>query len=149
MHWLPLNRKASGTFISDYTPVGTGTVAAYFNDPRSFSWTNGTPSTSGNDTSGATTSGIGAGFTFSVVADTTQRTLIVYVGGSNSTGKLTAHLSDVSAADYVDTSLNGSGRYDGFYTLTFKAASAGKQLRVTWTQTAGTGSVSLQAAALK
>jgi hypothetical protein len=149
VHWLPLNRKASGTFISDYTPVGTGTVAAYFDDPRSFSWTNGTPSTSGNDTSGATTSGIGAGFTFSVVADTTQRTLIVYVGGSNSTGKLTAHLSDASAADYVDTSLSGSGRYDGFYTLTFKAASAGKQLRVTWTQTAGTGSVSLQAAALK
>ncbi len=149
VHWLPLNRKAVGGFISDYTPVGTANVTTYFDDPRSFVWTDGTPSASGNDSAGATTSGIGAGFTFSVAADTTSRTLIVYVGGFNSTGRLVAHLSDASAADYVDASLAGSGRYDGFYTLTYKAASAGKQLQITWTQAAGPGSISLQAAVLR
>ena len=35
-------------------------------------------------------------------ADTTTRTLLVYVGGWTSGGKLVAHLSDSSAADFVD-----------------------------------------------
>jgi hypothetical protein len=148
-HWLPFNRMAGGVRISDYVPVGTGNVSTYFDDPRTFTWTNGTPTLIGNDNSGATTSGIGAGVSFSVAADTTPRTLIIYVGGINSTGKLTAHLSDGSAADFVDMSLTGSGRYGGTYTLTFKSASAGQQLVVTWTQAAGTGSISLQAAAVR
>jgi hypothetical protein len=58
-------------------------------------------------------------------------------------------LSDASADDYVDTSLTGISRYDGFYTLTFKAASPGQSLQVTWTQAAGAGSITLQAAALQ
>jgi hypothetical protein len=149
VHWLPLNRKQSGGLISDYSAVGTNTVNAYSNDPRSFTWSNGTPTASGNDSAGATTTGLNAGFTFSVPAGTTPRTLIIYVGGVNSTGKLTAHLSDASAADYVDTSVSGSGRYDGVYKLTFKAASDGRRLQVTWTQAAGSGSLALQAAALQ
>jgi hypothetical protein len=149
VHWLPLNRKASTGLISNYVAVGTGTVTAYSGDPRSFVWTNGTPNATGNDTSGAASSGIGAGFSFSVPADTTTRSLVVYVGGFNSTGKLTAHLSDSSAVDFVDTSLTGTGRYDGYYSLVFHAASAGKQLQITWTQTGGSGSITLQGAALR
>ena len=149
IHWLPLNRKASSNLISDYQPVGTGTVTAYFDDARSFVWSNGTPTASGSDSAGATTTGIGTGFTFSVPAGTAPRTLVIYVGGTNSTGKLTAHLSDVSAADFVDTSISGSARYDGLYTLTFHAASEGQQLQVTWTQSAGSGSIALQAAVLQ
>jgi hypothetical protein len=148
-HWLPFNRKSGAGFISNYTAVGTANVTTYTNDPRSFVWSNGTPTASGNDAGGATASGAGAGFTFTVTADTTTRTLLVYIGGAGTTGRLTAHLSDASAADYVDTSLGGTGRYDGVYTLVFHAASAGQQLRVTWTQASGSGSVSLQAAALQ
>ena len=149
IHWLPLNRKLSSNLISDYQPVGTGTVTAYFDDARSFVWSNGTPTGSGSDSAGATTTGIGTGFTFSVPAGTAPRTLVIYVGGTNSTGKLTAHLSDVSAADFVDTSISGSARYDGLYTLAFHAASEGQQLQVTWTQSAGSGSIALQAAVLQ
>ena len=149
IHWLPVNRKLSGSLISDYVPVGTGTVTAYFDDARTFTWSNGTPNAAGNDSAGATTTGVGAGFSFSVAAGTAPRTILVYVGGTNSTGRLTAHLSDASAPDYVDVSISGSARYDGLYTLTFHAASEGQQLQITWTQAAGAGSISLQAAALQ
>ena len=149
IHWLPLNRKASGGFIGDYVPVGNATITAYSDDPRSFTWTDGTPNANGTDSTGATTSGTGAGFSFSVAADTTTRTLLVYVGGLNSAGALSAHLSDSSAPDLINLPLSGSGRYDGFYTLVYKAASAGQQLQITWTQTTGVGSITLQGATLQ
>ena len=149
VHWLPLNRKQSAGLISDYTAVGSGVIQSYSSDPRAFTWTDGSPTASGSDTSGATVSGVGNGFTFSVPAGTASRTLIIYVGGSNSVGKLTAHLSDASAPDFIDTSLSGSGRYDGFYTLDFHAASGGQKLQITWTQLSGSGSISLQGAALQ
>jgi hypothetical protein len=92
--------------------------------------------------------GLGNGFQISAPADTTTRTLTVYVGGYASGGKLTAHLSDGSAADYGSTSLSGSGHYDGVYTLTYKAGAAGQKITVTWIQTSGSGNVTLQGAAL-
>jgi hypothetical protein len=148
-HWWYFNHKAGGAFISTYTRLGSGTVTNYYGDPRSFSWNNGTPYYTGNDDFGVQTSGIGNGFSFTVAADTTTRTLLVYIGGVNSTGKLTAHLSDATAADFVDASLSGSARYDGLYTLTYRAGSAGQQLQISWTQAAGSGNVSLQAVALR
>ena len=149
IHWLPLNRKAAGGSISDYVPVGNATISAYSGDPRSFTWTDGTPNASGSDSAGATTSGVGAGFSFNVAADTTTRTLLIYVGGTDSSGTLTAHLSDFSASDLNNVPVSGTGRYDAFYTLIFKAGSAGQQLQVTWTQTGGTGGIALQGAALQ
>jgi hypothetical protein len=148
-HWWYFNHKAGGAFISTYARIGSGTVTNYYGDPRSFSWNNGTPYYTGNDNFGVQTSGIGNGFGFTVAADTTTRTLLVYIGGVNSTGKLTAHLSDATAADFVDASLSGSARYDGLYTLTYRAGSAGQQLQISWTQAAGSGSVALQAVALR
>jgi hypothetical protein len=72
----------------------------------------------------------------------------VYVGGWNSGGRLVAHLSDGSAADYVNTAISATGQYDAVFTLTYRAASAGQQLVVQWTQASGTGNVTLQGAAL-
>ena len=62
-------------------------------------------------------------------------------------GRLVAHLSDNSAADYVN-SYSAAGHYGLVYTLTYRAASDGQQLLVTWAQTSGTGTIQLQAAAL-
>src|SRR5204862_3240378 len=85
------------------------------------------------------------------------RTLTVYVGAQGGTATLTAHLSDASAADYVNTYKAGSQRSDGFYTLTYRAASAGQKITVTWMVSGGpkaslggrpSAVVSLQAAAL-
>jgi hypothetical protein len=86
----------------------------------------------------------------SVPADTKTRTLLIYVGGWLSGGKFMAHLSDGSAADFVNTSFSSTtGQYDAVYTLTYHAATSRQQLVVQWTQASGTGNVTLQAAALQ
>src|SRR6185312_2153218 len=65
-----------------------------------------------------------------------------------SAGTLTAHLSDGSAADFVDTTPVASGQYDRNYVLTYQAASAGQTIRVTWTVATGSGNVTVNGAAL-
>ena len=75
--------------------------------------------------------------------------LYLYVGGWNSGGQLTAHLSDGSAADIVDASFSSATtQYKAVYALSYRAASAGQTLTVQWTQVSGVGNVTLQAAAL-
>ncbi len=151
-HWGDghLNRKAGvSSQLSAYTALGTGTVFTYGNDPRPMSWTDGTPTASSTDnTNGLSIQGVGQGFSFQAPADTTTRTLIVHVGGWNSGGELTAHLTDGSAADFTDATALASAQYDRNYTLTYHAASAGQTLTVTWAMTAGSGNVTLCAAAL-
>ena len=71
------------------------------------------------------------------------------MGGWASTGKLTAHLSNSAAADYVNvTPTSGTGQYDAVYTITYNAAQAGQTITITWVQSAGTGNVTIQGAAL-
>ncbi len=151
-HWGDgsLNRKAGVTpQLSAYTVVGSGTAVSYSNDPRPVSWTDGTPTASStNNTDGLSIQGAGQGFSFQAPADTSTRSLVVHVGGSNSAGTFTAHLSDGSAADFTDVTALASTQYDRNYTLTYHAASAGQTLTVTWEMTSGTGNVTLSAAAL-
>jgi len=148
-HWPNYDHKASGGGqIGNVAAVGSG-MTAYANDPRRLTWSDGTPNASGSSSGGVYISGAGKGFSITVPADTTQRTLTLYVGGWSSSGRLTAHLSDGSAADYVDASLSGTSQYDGVYTLSYKAASAGKTLTVQWLEVAGYGNVTLQAATLR
>jgi hypothetical protein len=153
VHWgdSVLNRKSGVTAqISSYAIVGSGLAQTYNNDPRPLSWTDGTPTTSGNDTNGIYISAVGNGFAITVPAGTTAKTLTVHVGGWNSVGTLTAHLSDNSAANFVDTTVSSSGSYDRNYTLTYSTASAGQTLTVSWVMTSGsgTGNVTLNGAAL-
>jgi hypothetical protein len=152
VHWgdASLNRKAGvSAQISSYTGVGSGAVLKYSNDPRPVSWTDGTPTTSSiGNTDGTYVNGTQNGFSFTAPADTGSRTLIVHVGGWRSGGTLTAHLSDGSAADFVDAAPFVNAPYDRNYTLTYKAGSAGQTLTVTWVMSAGTGNVNIQAAAL-
>ena len=152
-HWgdSNLNHKANVTpQLSNYTVVGSGSVLAYSNDLRPVSWTDGTPlASSTNNLAGFYINGIGQGFKITAPADTTSRTLTVHVGGWNSAGTLTAHLSDASAADFQNTTVTATGQFSQNYTLTYKAAAAGQTLTVTWKMTSGTGNVTLSAAALK
>ena len=150
-----IHKASGGSQISNYSVIGGATVQPYTSDPRFLSWSDGTPTLAGSDSSGVATgggtsaqnSGRGQGFHISVPADPTSRTLYVYVGGSNSSGTLTAHLSDSSAPDYV-SSLSGAGQYDAVYALVYRADTAGQQLVVEWVQTSDTGNVTLQGAAL-
>jgi Bacterial Ig-like domain (group 1) len=151
VHWgdASLNRKAGVTAqISTYSVVGSGTVHTYSNDPRTLSWSDGTPTATGSNDTGLYISGTKNGFSFTVPADTTTRVLSVYVGGWNSSGTLTAHLSDGSAADFVNTTTAASAQYDGNYTLSYNAASAGQTITISWVMASGAGNVTLNGAAL-
>ena len=120
-----------GTAISNVTT--TGWLKNYTGDPRII-----------GDSSGMKTGGVGSAFTFTVAATTTERTLTYYIGGWNSTGKITATLA--GATTYT-TTFSSSATYSRVITLKYRADSA-TTLRVTYTQTAGTGTISMQAAAL-
>ena len=142
-----VHKSSGGAQISNVTGVGNGIVAEYDKDPRIIAWSDGIPTISGADAKGVYATDIGKGLQLSAPAGTKMRTLVVYVGGWYSGGRLVAHLSDNSAADYVN-SYSAAGHYGLVYTLTYRAASDGQQLLVTWTQTSGTGTIQLQAAAL-
>ncbi|HEX4458290.1 MAG TPA: hypothetical protein VIA18_09995 [Polyangia bacterium] len=149
-----IDRKAtSASQISDFTTVNGGS-ATYANNPDGYSWTDGSPTPSvTSTTTGVFVAGAGAGFQLTVPASTVPRTLVVYVGGYRSNGKLTAALSDHSAPDYSDAGFQDfvDNIYGATYTLTFNAASAGQLLTITWTAASVVqdGNVSLQAAALE
>ena len=95
--------------ISNFTVVGTGAANRYADNAFGFSWTGGTPTASAtNSTTGVYISGVGNGFQITVPADTTQRTLTVFVDSYHAQGKMVAHLSDASSPDYVNTAINST-----------------------------------------
>ena len=121
--------------ISNYTVLGTGPIQRYTNNPNFYSWTGGTPNNSVNNTpTGVYVIGLNNGFQITVPANTTARTLKVYVGLWAAGGKFEASLSDGSATAYLDTSLMDSTTTSNVvYTLNYKAASAGRTLTIKWT----------------
>jgi predicted homoserine dehydrogenase-like protein len=140
--------------ISNYTIVGTGAANQYGNNGFGYTWTDGTPTASiTNSTTGVFIAGVGNGFQIAAPADSTQRTLTVYVDAWLVQGKMVAHLSDGSSADYVDTTLNSTtGTVQRAYTFTYKAASSGQTLTLTYTNinnNASNGNLALQAATLR
>ena len=149
------DRKSTGNKqISDVTVVGTGAnVGGWHDSSRASTWTGGSPTASDTNDSGYIWSNgaLNTGYSFTVPADTTSRTLTVYAGGYGTVSSVRAHLSDGSAADYVATA-SGAGTYTNIYTITYSAASAGQTLTITLLKTGnitGTqGSADLIAAAL-
>jgi hypothetical protein len=149
-----VDRDSSGNSqISNVTILGGGDVGGYSDPSRSVSWTNGTPTAidSGDDGYIWDNNALGAGYSFTVPADTTTRTLYVYAGGYSSGATLTAQLSDGSAAEFV-ASASGNGIYSNLYTITYSAASAGQTLTISYVKSStinsAGGSVDLIAAAL-
>ena len=162
-----IERKSSGgSKISALSQVGSQALANW-NDSGtvpvwSATWTDGTPDASISGESYVVFSGNGpangAGMSFTVPADTTSRTLTIYVAVSNNTttatqGKLTATLSDASAGPYSDTSIgtvsSDSNSKLGIYTIVYNAASAGQTLTVQWLNNTSNGqNVQIFAAAL-
>jgi hypothetical protein len=131
-----LDRKAGvATQISDYTAIGNGTVDRFADNYTGFSWSDGTPmATASATTTGVFIPGLTNGFELSLPADTTTRTVKVYVGLYAAKGNFQAWLSDYSAKAYADTSLsNFFGNGYGAYTLNYRAASAGQSLTVRFT----------------
>ena len=166
IHWglytdSSLDRKAGVTpMISDFDRLdgtnGYSYIYQFGDNYNGYTWSDGNPSVAvTNTTTGVWAYGIpsvGSGFQFTVPADTTQRTLKVYVGAFNARGKLEVALSDASAPGYTNNALVNVGNGDsGIYSIDYAAGSAGQTLTIKWTLSQGMGStpnVTLQAAAL-
>jgi hypothetical protein len=144
------NRKARVTQqISNVTAAGASAVLGYNNDPRPIAWSDGGPvSIAGNDFGGLFTTGLQNGFVITAPADLSLRNLTLHVGGWNSGATLTVHLSDASAADFIDVAPIATSQYDRNYTLTYAAGHTGQTLTIRWIMTSGTGNVTVNAAAL-
>jgi parallel beta-helix repeat protein len=150
-------RKAGGSGISDLTdsdpssaPLrGLGQFGSSYG-PFNFDWSDGNAPTSatgvyaglehdGQQNQAATT---GDGFSFTVPADTTERTLTIFASEHWGTGTLTATLSDGSAAPYTQA-VDGSTDYPSYggntpavFTITYKAGSPGQHLTIAWKESA-------------
>jgi hypothetical protein len=154
VHWPSNAHKATGSSqIGKYTMIGTKGATTY-TGTRALTWRDGTPSATGSSKQGVSTSGAGNGFQVRAPADTQARMLTVYATLVNTAGKLSVRLSDGSAPEYVtlvrQPAWRASGRYDMAFLISYRAASAGQSVTVTWTQNgkAGNGSVGLQGATL-
>jgi uncharacterized membrane protein len=142
--------------ISNFTPIGSNSANRYTNNPVGFTWTDGTPAKSAtNTTTGIYVPTLNGGFRITIPADTTLRTLSIYVGAWRAQARMIAHLSDGSAPDYSDGSLTNSAGATtlSVYTFTYNAASSGQTLTISFTleneTIAGvTGNITLQAATL-
>jgi hypothetical protein len=115
--------------------LGTGAIQRFTNNPNFFTWTGGTPNSSATNTpTGVYVIGLNNGFQVTVPANTTARTLRMYVGLWAAGGRFEASLSDGSAPVYLDTSLlDSTTTSNAVYTLNYRAASAGQTLTIKWT----------------
>lgn len=142
----PTNRKlGGGSLISSVTPIIAGTDN-YSGQPKVISWTDGTPTASGNITGGVYFSAISGGFSFTVPAGIGARTVKIYHGLYATVAKLTASLSDGSASPEV-YNFPSSGGYSAYFTeVTFNANSASQTLTLEFINVSGSdGNVALQA----
>jgi hypothetical protein len=78
----------------------------YADNFTAYSWSDGTPTaTAAGTRTGVFLTNLASGFQFTLPADTTPRTLRLYVGAYAARGRLLAHLSDFSAQPYIDRSV--------------------------------------------
>ena len=140
--------------ISNLTPIGGG--VARFEAPAGarvdYGWSGGTPVADVSaTTAGVYMLGVGNGFELTVPADTTIKTIKLYVGAWTGRGRLEATLSDGSASPYVATIDNPNGAIDKLITLQYKALSDGQSLRISYTlvDNYGVGNITFSAAALE
>jgi hypothetical protein len=144
-----VNRKAMGGSL--IAAAATGMPGRFDGYTRSFSWTDGNPvATVANSTTGIFVADTGNGFTITVPASTTPRTLKLYLSSYATTSTLVGHLSDGSAPDYTDVKTIGNTLTYLSYALTYKSASATGSLTVTWyiTSAVGSNAISLLGATL-
>jgi hypothetical protein len=154
----PSERKSGGgSTIGAAVIFGGGSFLGYNADPRTISWTDGTPTGSGSNQeiiyNG--TYAVNRGFTVSFPADTTPREARIYLGAySAAQTRITAILSDGSVGNQVDTSFSTANGAEGdcFAVVTYEAGSAGQtmtlRVEIVLSNT-GDGSMSLAAATVK
>jgi hypothetical protein len=142
--------------ISNFTIVGNSTVQrASFASNSYIEWFDGTPETAAapQQGTGIYVTGVNNGFSITVPASTTPKTLKLYLGANLAHGQLTASLDEKT---YNDATLDmthdpNNTQGAGIYTLVFNGSTSNQALTVTYTAIATNGStnyVMLQAATL-
>jgi hypothetical protein len=154
IHWgrisatVPDRKDGITPLISDYTAFNSAQPTTSFGN-IAFSWTDGNhPALVSESTEDIETFSTSSGFQITVPADTTPKTLNLYAEIFFGQGLLHASLSDGSAVDITDQSVTDSDIGNKVYSIDFRAASAGQTLTVTFSGTASSGGVGLQAATL-
>jgi lysophospholipase L1-like esterase len=158
VHWgrstaSSIDRKASGgSQISNITVIGSQPKRRFSGARVSYSWNDGTPASSiGATATGLYFRGVGNGYQFTVPADTTARTLRIYVNVWRARGRIEASLSDSSAPTYVAFIENLSDITTRLITLDYSAATSGQTLTfrfVAESVASTSGNVTVQSATL-
>jgi hypothetical protein len=144
-----LARKSGvAPLITDYKAIGNHVINSFLFAQNLCFTGDQTSYCSGSE---VTVHGQGNGFEITVAADTTARTLQLYVARLSADGLVTAFLSDGSAP--VATEIGGAGPPESsttLYTINYSAASAGQMLTVRFALNSdqGNGQISLIGAAL-
>lgn len=159
VHWglstaSSVDRKSGvSAQVSNYTKIGPGTVTRFTDSTITHQWSDGTPTASSTGTTtGISIPAVGNGFQITVPADTTARTLRMYVAVWFAQARMEATLSDGSAPAIIDTSFGKAGLAKAVFSINFKAESAGQTLTVKYTvktdHNAPFGNVALESATL-
>jgi len=150
-----VNHKAGVTpQISDVILVGNGKVGDDQTNPINFTWSDGTPSQVNGGTGAIYISGLTDGFSITVPATTTLRTLRLYVGANQAEGLFTASLNGVAREDAtLDMTHNPTRTSDnGVYTISYSSSVPNQRLTITFTElaaNASAGYILLEAATLQ
>ena len=142
--------SAAPHVIPNFVKLGSGELERYSDSEIAWSWTGGSPvAAEVEDRTGIRSTSKGTGFSLILPADRTVRTFKLYVGGKDSTGELTASLSDDSAPPFTfQKAYDENGHTNTTYVITYQAASASQTLTVNWLMADGNGECALQAASL-
>ena len=99
-----MERGGINSSISNFTTVNGGNLAFYGDDPRKISWSNGNPVLNAfDDITGVYSEGLDFGFTFTVKVKSGSNKIFLYLGGYQSSGKLTLTSTNSSVNEYTTT----------------------------------------------
>jgi hypothetical protein len=137
VHWgnsIPDRKAGINPQISDFKTLANGSshsIDATSLGGVNYSWSSGTPTDSQIGT--ATEMRLQAyknGFTLTIPADVTLRTLKLYVASGFGESTLRVSLSDGSAAPYVQAFSTYNNFIEKVYTIQFQAASSGQKITI-------------------
>src|SRR5205807_10565226 len=141
--------------IHSFTLIGNGTVERDTQYPNAYTWSDGTPVmvAPSQQQAGVYVKGVSNGFTFSILASTTPRTLRVYVGAAHAQGNLWVGIGGKTFTDAsLDMRNDRNIEDNGIYTLVFSSSVPNQVLTVNYTVEASDerdGYVMLEAATLQ
>jgi hypothetical protein len=137
-----VDRRVGGNMIGNLTQIGEGgNYNSWASDGRTVSWAGGLPTPNAAHDHGYIWENAPAhnqGWSFTVPADTTTRTVSIYAGGYGAQSTLTAHISDGSAPDYTYTKTYPNGEMS-LYTIAYHAANAGQKLTISYVKSGNFG----------